>query len=263
MRKGVANTWRYFQVGTGANEPIYKHLPSTWVIGPSVKTITVKELLNHTSGFSGGAKTYDELRIMVEHGIQLADKVSNYENCNYALARIVVAYLNGNNENVANQGKETSENFIGYVQENIFDRLGIPDVDWKPEAVSPSLFYPTPPGNSPGTTYGDSSLKPGSSGVHCSIAELSMFVNALATTTLLLSSAMKTQMDMHGMGWGKVSDVNTGWYYRKRGYFPGAQNGGAELNTGVWKFSTGVQAIVMHNGSPEVDMPKAYDDAWT
>jgi CubicO group peptidase (beta-lactamase class C family) len=244
-------------------EPIVNHLPSTWVKGPGVASITVKELLNHTSGFRGGAKFYDDLRDMVKTGIKLADKVPNYENCNYALARIVVAYLNDNDENPADQGKATSDNFIEYVQQNIFDRLHVPAVEWTPEAVTPTLFYPTPPGNSPGTTYGDSSLKPGSSGVHVSIAELSMFVDRLAASNVLLSSGMRTQMDSHGLGWGKVSDVKIGWYHRKRGYYPAAQNGGAELNSGLWKFSTGVQAVVLHNGHPGVDMPKAYDSAWT
>ncbi|KAM6513152.1 hypothetical protein FALCPG4_015617 [Fusarium falciforme] len=245
------------------NEPISNHLPSTWEIGPSVDTITVKELLSMTSGFRGGSKTYEQLRALVKNGINLGDKVPSYANCNYALARIVVAYLKGNDETVVDQAKETSKNFIDYVQQNAFDRLGIPGVEWKPEADAPTLFYPTPPGDSPGTAYGNWTLIAGSAGVHCSIAELSMFLNSLATTNVLLSAAMRSQMDTHGMGWGKLTDVNIGWYYRKVGYFPAAQNGGAELNTGVWKFSTGVQAVTMHNGSPQVDMPKAYNGAWT
>jgi CubicO group peptidase (beta-lactamase class C family) len=244
------------------NEKIHKHLPSSWIIGPSVNTITVKELLNHTSGFRSGATTYDDLRNMVETGIKLADKVPSYKNCNYALARIVAAYINGNDESAADQAKATSENFIGLAQKNVFDRLGTPAVEWKPDADAPTLFYPTPPGESTGTAYGDWSLRPGSAGSHLSIAELSLFVNALADSDLLLSSSMRTKMDANGLGWGKVEDVEKGWYYRKRGYFPAGQNGGAALNSGIWKFSTGVQAVVLHNGSPEVDMPKAYDDAW-
>jgi CubicO group peptidase (beta-lactamase class C family) len=243
-------------------EKIHKHLPSSWVIGPSVNTITVTELLNHTSGFRSGATAYDDLRTMVEAGIQLADKVPKYQNSNYALARIIAAYLNGNDESAPDQAKATSNNFIGLAQENVFDRLGTPEVKWKPDADAPTLFYPTPPADSTGTAYGDWSLTPGSAGSHLSIAELSEFVNALATGDLLLSSSMRTQMDANGLGWGKVQDVEKGWYYRKRGYFPPGQNGGAELNSGIWKFSTGVQAVVLHNGSPEVNMPMAYNDAW-
>ncbi len=244
-------------------EKIYKHLPSSWTIGPSLNTITVTELLNHTSGFRSGATAYDDLRTMVEAGIKLADKVPKYQNCNYALARIVAAYINGNDESKPDQAKVTSENFIGLAQKNVFDRLAIPGVQWKPDADAPTLFYPTPPGNSTGTAYGDWSLKPGSAGSHLSIGELSEFVNGLASGNLLLSSTMRTQMDANGLGWGKVEDVEKGWYYRKRGYFPPGQNGGAELNSGIWKFSTGVQAVVLHNGSPEVNMPIAYNDAWS
>jgi CubicO group peptidase (beta-lactamase class C family) len=244
------------------SQKIYKRLPPSWVIGPSVNTITVKELLNHTSGFRSGATKYDDLRSMIEAGIKLADKVPSYQNGNYALARIVAAYINGNNESLPNQAKATSDNFIGLAQKNIFNRLGTPDVQWKPEPYAPTLFYPTPPDESTGTAYGDWSLRPGSAGSHLSMAELSSFVHALAATEILLSSSMQTKMDDNGLGWGRVEDVEKGWYYRKRGYFPPGQNGGAELNSGIWKFSTGVQAVVLHNGSPQVAMPKAYNDAW-
>ena len=252
------------QHGLSITEPIVNHLPSDWQIGPLVDTITVEELLHHTSGFRAGARFYDELEDMVAAGVTAADKaIAEYHNCNYSLARVVVAHLNGVNEQVADQGKATSDNFIDYVRTHVFDPLGVPDVDWRPDAVAPTLCYPTPPGTSPGTTYGDASLRPGPSGLDISLAELAIFVNALATTDTLLPQSMRTLMDDHGMGWGRLTDVQHGTYLRKGGYFPAAQNGGAVLHTGIWSFGTGVQAVVMHNGDPSLDMPTAYDAAWS
>jgi hypothetical protein len=132
--------------------------------------------------------------------------------------------------------------------------------EWKPESTAPTLFYPTPPGTSAGTTYGDSRLKPGSSGVHLSFAELSIFIDALTNSKMLLPATMRVQMESNDMGWGKQWDADFGWYHRKRGYLT---SGGAELRSGIYKFSTGVQAVVLNNGSTEADIPPAYNAAWT
>ena len=50
----------------------------------------------------------------------------------------------------------------------IFSPLGIYDVEYRPAAVAPTLFYPNPPGAAHGTDYGDWSLIPGSAGAHTS-----------------------------------------------------------------------------------------------
>jgi CubicO group peptidase (beta-lactamase class C family) len=243
------------------DEPIYKHLPSTWDVGPNVDTITVAELLNHTSGFDGGVTSYADLRAMVEAGVALGDKVDNYSNANTALARIVAVYLDGYDEAPADEAKGTSDHFIALVQRNVFDRLGIPGVTWKAAGDCPTLFYPDPTGTSGGTAYGDWTLRPGSAGAHVSIAELSTFVNALTNDTLL-PAHRRAEMDEHGLGLARHEDVEVGWYHRKGGFFPGSMNGGAELHSGIWKFSTGVQAVVLNNGAAFVNMAQAYDDAW-
>ena len=250
------------QKGLEISEPIASHLPDGWNLGPNVETITVAELLNHTSGFRGGSATYDDLKDLVAGGIKIADKISKYSNCNYNLARLVVADLVGYWADGSDPAKATSQSFISQVQAGVFDKLGVPEVSWKPDG-EPTLFYPTPPGTSQGTAYGDATLTPGATGVHVSLAELSVFIDRLAETDLLLSAGMRNQMDDNGLGWGKKTDVNEGFYYRKRGYHPAGMNGGAELNTGIYKFSNGLQVALLHNGPGGVDVAAAYDAAWT
>lgn len=54
--------------------------------------------------------TYDELKDMVEAGTNLENKkVSEYQNTNYALARIIVAYLNGHKSSNADQARYSPE----------------------------------------------------------------------------------------------------------------------------------------------------------
>lgn len=194
--------------------------------------------------------------------MKIADKTDAYSNCNYNLARVVIAQLKGDAIGQPDQAQATSQSFIAHVQQSVFDKLGIPGVMWKAED-EPTLFFPTPPGSSTGTTYGDSTLTPGSTGVRVSLAELSIFVERMAETNTLLSADMRNQMDDNGLGWAKTTNVDEGFYHRKRGFHPAQQNGGAELNTGIYKFSNGLQVALLHNGPGGVDVAGAYNAAWT
>jgi len=245
------------------SEPIADHLPNSWTLGPNIETITVAELLNHTSGIRGGVSTYDDLEDLVCDGVKLSDKSeSKYSNANYNLARIVVAHLLGGISGQSDQAEATSRAFIAHVQKAVFDKLGIPDVLWRTEG-HPTIFYPTPIGVSTGTTYGDATETPGSTGVRVSLAELSMFVERMAEADDLLSAEMRADMDEHALGWVKKTDVDEGFYHRKTGYHPPGPNGGAELNTGIYKFSNGLYVAVLHNGPNGVNVPKAYNGAWS
>jgi CubicO group peptidase (beta-lactamase class C family) len=244
------------------NELIANHLPDSWDLGENVNTITVAELLNHTSGFRGGSTSHSELRDMVEAGVKLSDKVDSYCNCNTALARVVLANMVGFDDHPLDPDEVTAKTFIDYVQDRIFDPIGAPDVQWKPDQTAPTLFYPLMNPTSTGTSYGDWSLRPGSAGSHVSLAELAAFLRVLNDTDQYLGNQMKAVMNERQLGWAKTDLGTLGHSYRKRGFFPASSNGGAELNSGIWQFSTGVQAVIVRNGSGGVDMTSAYSGAW-
>ncbi len=245
---------------------IHHHLPPGWTVPQSVRTITVRELLSHRAGFRGGAIKYADLKALVEAGINPADKaVREYENCNYGLARIVLAMMSGLVIGNDDPEEATAARFRSYMQQHIFDELGVPGVEWKPDSDDPTEFYPKPPGDSAGTSYGDWTLKAGSAGVHLSIAEQSIFVAKLADGNDLLPQALRTQMDTYGLGW----DTEGGTHHRKGGYFPGSMNGGAELHAYMGKFANGIQYAAVYNGRYADDDPApfnvgtAYNAAWT
>ena len=105
------------------------------------------------------------MKALIEQGIHLTDKVPHYANVNYAVLRILVASLDGYSDWINNPGPNTAARFISYVNGNVFSPLGIYNVEYKPAATAPTLFYPNPPGAAHGTAYGDWSLIPGSAGL--------------------------------------------------------------------------------------------------
>jgi CubicO group peptidase (beta-lactamase class C family) len=244
---------------------IWGFLPRTWTIPSSVRTITFKELLQHRSGFRTGGYYYDELQAMVAAGINLANKVPEYSNLNYALARILVAGLNGfTGIGVIDPGTVTSQMFIDYVQTHVFDPIGAPSVMFSPDAVEPTLFFPEPPGTSTGTTYGDWALRPGSAGVNVSIAELVTVLDKLRNTSTILSPTMRTLMDQHDLGWDRSTNKKNAVIHHKGGYFPGSWNGGAELHSTFMQFDNGISVTAVVNGTLGIGgiVFDAYEAAW-
>jgi CubicO group peptidase (beta-lactamase class C family) len=238
----------------GINAPIYTHLPPDWNIPAPNKTITFKEVLNHTSGLRGanaGGHEYSHMQTLMEHPINLADKVPEYENVNYSLLRILVASLDGMSSWNVSPGPLSAARFINYVNDHIFAPLGIEDVAYQPEATAPTLFYPEPPGNAHGTAYGNWSLKPGSAGCHTSVHELAVFVDAIFKG-LLISPAKIGELKTHGLGMGSkglLPDGSECW--SKGGYFPGSMNGGAQLSTSLFSCNNGVSGMLVVNGTSQ------------
>jgi CubicO group peptidase (beta-lactamase class C family) len=189
------------------------------------------------------------METLMEHEIDLADKVSQYENVNYSLLRILVASLDGMSNWSVSPGPLSAARFIDYVNDAIFSPLGIYDVAYEPDAVAPTLFYPNPPGLAHGTTYGDWSLIPGSAGSHLSVHELAVFGDALFKG-LLVSPGMLANLKTYGLGFGDYGTMPDGSQcWGKGGYFPGSWNGGAELNSTLISCSNGVTGMLVINGT--------------
>ncbi len=249
--------------GISINARIHPYLPTNWNIPPNNRTITFKEVLNHTSGLrgvnAGGGQEYQHMKTLMEHEISLADKVPEYENVNYAVLRILVASLDGYSDWVNNPGPNTAARFIDYVNDAIFSPLGIYDVEYKPAATAPTLFYANPPGAAHGTAYGDWSSRPGSAGSHVSVHELAVFAAATFNGTLLSESTLDT-LKLNGLGFGDYGLLPDGSQcWGKGGYFPASMNGGAELRSLIIHCDNGVTGMLVINGG--VDLKNAYLNA--
>jgi CubicO group peptidase (beta-lactamase class C family) len=234
------------------NASIHPYLPTNWNLPWSSQTITFKELLNHSSGLrdeNAGGYQYQDMKALVEQGIHLTDKVPHYANVNYAVLRILVASLDGYSDWINNPGPNTAARFISYVNGNVFSPLGIYNVEYKPAATAPTLFYPNPPGGAHGTAYGDWSLIPGSAGSHASVHELTIF-GAATFKGMLLSGTMLNNLKQYGLGFGNYGTMPDGSKcWGKGGYFPGSANGGAEESSVIVHCDNGVTGMLVINGT--------------
>jgi len=256
--------------GVSIHASIAGFLPSYWNVHPTIQTITFQQVLSHTSGFrTSVADGYEfhNLEKLIETGIKLSDKVSQYENVNYALARILLCYVDGYSINWPwFDAFGTSIYFVNYLNDELFDPVGISNVSFTPE-VGGSLFYPFPAGNKHGTAYGNWSLREGSAGIQLSVRELSEFLMRMWTPGTYLSAGMLAELQQWGMGmgaYGSPGEFVDGIPYGKGGYFPGSWNGGAELSSVIIRFASGVEAVLVINGevNAKAIVLDAYKAAW-
>ena len=246
------------------DEKIYLHLPRFWTIHPSIKDITFRQLLQHRAGFRGVGVSYVSLQNSIKNGVATSNKgVYRYENSNYALCRILVAYLDGHRASNAFLDRiYSADRFKSFVQKYAMNPCGIPSVAWKSDLPDATRFYPNPPGTSKGTDYGDWSLIPGSAGIHLSLAELAVFLEKLRTSNDIIGATMRLALDRYFLGWDGRWSAKNSTYLQKGGYFPASWNGGAELRSSVVKFSNGLQLTLVTNGTIAIDFRRAYDSAW-
>lgn len=249
---GVAAVQLLSRRGISLDAPIWTFLPSSWDIPANNRTITFKQVLNHTSGLrngnAGGNYYYENVMEVMEHPISLADKVPSYANINYALLRVLVASLDGYSDWGIWASFGSASHFTEYVNEDIFSPLGIYDVRYEATGSAPTLFYPDPPGSANGTAYGDWSLKPGSAGSHVSVHELAVFGAATFNGMLLDDGAIDDikEFSLNFGDYGALPDGSP--CFGKGGYFPGSSNGGAELHSVLVHCDNGVDGMLVVNG---------------
>ena len=252
---------------------IHPYLPSDWVRGPNIDTITFQELLTHTSGLrapTGTGVGYNDLRNLIAKGIALADKKPSYLNHNFALLRVLIPYVNGFNENgVTDKDLATATAYLAYVNQRVLAPCGIPEVGLKPAASEPTLCYPFPAGAVHGTDWGDQTRFCGSSGLHLSADELATFLVHLFERDTILNSVQRQLMTSNLLGWQGSTAVRHGTALSHNGYlFMPTPNGNAELNSLILSFSVGAQLglIVNSRVGNSVNVFQvaidAYNDSW-
>ena len=255
--------------GVSIEDKIWPFLPPDWNVHSSFKQINFRQVLSHHSGIVHDvwAADYGAVKTVMENGISLSDTANRlYLNVNYSICRILIAYLDGYGpDSAADQSQGTTQRFIRCLQRNIFDRINIQSVSFKPAVSAPALFYPWPAGTAHGTDMGDWTLTGGSAGVQLSTNELATFLVQLRLTTILLSDSMKTLMDKFSLGWDLPLVLNDGVHVQlKGGLFGDSTAGNARLSAGILDFDNGLQMTVVINGWPDaISLPlDVYTKSW-
>lgn len=241
-------------------------LPPDWVRGPNIDSITFQQVLTHRAGLrDNGNMTYDGLRQEVQHGVQLADQEKAvYNNLNFALFRVLLPFMEGfSDPGAASRAEATANFYVSYMQQHVFQPVGVMDADCKPGPGSDTaLHYRFPPGDAHGVEAGDSTLICGGAGWVLSASDLFKVVTSLIHDNRLLSKAQKRQMDEDCLGWdcsvtaqGDFRGKNGIWFYGN-----GASN---QAFMGIFQGKVGV--VVVTNSQPPGNInsivSKAFHDA--
>jgi len=105
----------------------------------------------------GGSKTtYDDLRMLIAHGVNLADKqTANYNNCNFAIFRELLSFMEGQPITGSDDQRaiKSATFYINYMNQHVFQPLGVPFRACKPLAgTNDILSYPFPAGSTKNPT---------------------------------------------------------------------------------------------------------------
>jgi CubicO group peptidase (beta-lactamase class C family) len=174
--------------------PLADYLPSDWTPGANVQVVTLRHLLTHTSGFSESNNpidvnfgspsnaTYVNLRNLVEadlgaptvgfdtdyHGPHWG---GSYNNANFALlARVVLPKLinpgiNLTAANYADRDLTSGTMYKEYVQDEIFEPLGIAGADLDVTDPNPTMGYVLGSEDTPGLAPVDRTRTGGAGGL--------------------------------------------------------------------------------------------------
>lgn len=271
----------------GKNEltKIIEFLPPHWNPGTNVKNLTMKDLLQHQSGFRGYGPSYASLKALVEADIDPDDKVYDYENTNYSLFRIMIPYMNGdidlNLTDDAEIDMQTSLKYREYIQKKLFEPLGITNTDTKPIGAQPTLYYNYPNYlKTRGWEIGDRTSISGGGGWYVSPLDVANFFANLEFSEDLISNEYKTIMDDNFLGWDESSSVSGsndyGVYHAKNGALGNSdiESENQGVKNLVKKFNNDIQVVIMINsrgGDHDSDFGSislnslirdAFDESW-
>jgi CubicO group peptidase (beta-lactamase class C family) len=138
------------QHGLSVDAKIARYLPSDWVKGPGIDTITFRELLTHRAGFRHNSNDVfsdnDATRRQIEDGIRAESKESaEYNNLNFAIFRELLPALEGATDpGPARRSTIFGRAFKKLIARQVLDPLGITDATCdEPPITPPAAIYPT------------------------------------------------------------------------------------------------------------------------
>lgn len=240
----------------------HTYLPAHWQVHKSLREITFQQLLTHRSGFRfSGGLDYAALKKDMAAGVKISDNGNNdddnaYQGENFAIMRLLIPTLAGypiaQNENGGPeldilQAAAYTSYYIEYIQKELFEKAGLPQLSCKAEAFTTGMCYHFPYDNKPGTDFGNQTLVVGSKGWVLSSAELAKLFRIVHHTEKILPTWLSNKMKNELLGYDANGSTSEGVdFYWKNGKFPGSQNAG-ELNTLIIGYENDVQVALIIN----------------
>jgi CubicO group peptidase (beta-lactamase class C family) len=260
-------------------EPIHKHLPKSWPVHESIRSITFEELLAHKSGLKKvgeaskeAGKASDFMKAVLKAGVSDPKKAYNYENVNYTLCRILVPYLRDRaafeklEDEPVKFDKAVADCFADLVRKDVFKPAGLSDAislfTWDATPQKPeTLFYDfADPKN--GARNKDNTIDSGAGGWWMNARELAAVCSALERFKLVSNHAVLV-MRLKQLGLYQVKGKYGTYYWHN-----GSGSGNVTAKSNFMTFPDGVQVAVVTNSgnngfadSQKDLIVKAYEDA--
>jgi len=218
-----------------------------------VKKVTIRQLLQHKSGFKKGddyTNPKDLEKLLTQPLAHPPGKHQEYDNNNFYIARLVL--------------EQTGHvQYTPYVKEHVLKPMGITRMETHFQADEPTCGYGKPSSTRPGFPF-DWNLEAtgGAAGWYGSITDLGNFLLGLRDHKVL-SPATTDMMYKDLLGWDTSDpgwEKNGGWFWDE-GNAPGSR-AGAFLSS-IFHFPDDVDAVMFINS----DTPNSPEDvlrlAWT
>lgn len=244
--------------GLTVNSPINQWLPATWSKGPGVNTLTFANLLGHTSGLSSAntaftrTLNYTGLRLCIDTGV-VRSQTYTYLNVNFALFRVLIPSLWRGLDGAPNisanlDSASTTDAYMQYMQENVFEPIGLNNITCEPEERSiATMYYATGDlDNTNGIPYNSWTSMAGGGGFYMTTIELAQFMAYLKHTELLVTKEQRKIMEDNRFGMDREDEGREirGKYFGKNGSI---RQGGKGTMEQVVYFPNGIEVVVMFN----------------
>lgn len=244
--------------GLSKESPIAPFLPPLWNRGPGVVSLKFGDLLGHTSGLSSYNTNFSQtlswsgLRRMIDTGV-VRPQNYQYLNTNFALFRVIIPAMWKGMPGAPNIGMLDSASsqqlYIQYMQEKIFEPIGIVGVDCEDEARSvATMYYATSDLQAiGGTYYGNWTPWCGGGGFFMSTMQLAKTLAYYRHTELLLSKNSRQIMEDNRYGYERKDNGREihGNYLPKNGSI--SNGNGQGVLTQLVCFPNGIEVAVTFN----------------
>jgi len=223
---GACMTRRLTDKGISFDANIEPYLPAYWSEGPGIASITFRELMTHTSGFTSGACDLLSLEAQVAAGVSSIGTYA-YANSNYSLCRILLAVINGNIAVGAQYPSDpalndpfwdlvTIKSYRHYAHRHIFEPSAAhAHFDHLP---GDALGYPFPPVGG-GWNSGDLKEYCGAAAWHTTVDDLLKVMGTFRRRGTIVTSALaQTALDsLFGIDWKIATPIPGASLYTKNG----------------------------------------------
>jgi CubicO group peptidase (beta-lactamase class C family) len=224
------------QKGINTTDKIGAYLPPAWTQGENIGQVTFADLLTHRSGITGFTNSclngsYSEniwsgLAQIVQKGVSSRGNYC-YQNANFSLFRVLIPSVLGYKftGNASTDDAETQRMYLSYLQTEIFDKVGIKDVQYSTPSNNPTYVYDFPYSGQRGVNQGSFNGTLGAYGLYLTAAEATkIYAGALTTgQTSILTESQKDTLALKGLGNYKATGSQVSFNYYDGWWYNGTQ----------------------------------------